>query len=124
MAAQIESHDQYADKLAKLLPAEGIAALLAIKNLIPDEQSLDKLIWLAVVAVGIFILLWEWKVRRVTAVIQLAFLVGAYLVWAANVFTNRLDSYFNDSSVVTLAPPVLAILVTLFTPLLFPTPSK
>jgi drug/metabolite transporter (DMT)-like permease len=124
MAAQIDrQNDEYSDKLAKLLPAEGTAALLAINNLIPNESRTDIWIVVAFFVIGIFVFLWSRKIRNVADPIQLGFLLLGYVVWAANILYGRFDDYLEKMfglGGIDFVPAVIAILYSLFIPLVFP----
>ncbi len=122
MAGDIQDSDNYGDKLAKLLPAEGIAALLAIKNIVPDVQSDDKIIEGSILAIAIFVGLWAYRIRRITNWVQITFLLIAYTIWAMTIFSDRLTANFEGyEDTLAKAIAALAVLCTTFAPLLFPT---
>jgi hypothetical protein len=127
MSGNIQSNDNYGDKLAKLLPAEGIAALTTVNSLIPDKGRDDKVLIGVVLVVAVFVYLWASRVRGVSAPKQFVFLLIAYFVWAANIFSvrlvNYLSDYFNVGDIGTYLPALCAILLTLFIPFVFPEPA-
>jgi FtsH-binding integral membrane protein len=123
MSGQIDlQKDQYSDKLAKLLPAEGTAALLAINNIVPNKSTADPWILVAVIAIGLFVVLWARKYRQVADNKQLGFLILGFVVWAVNILSGRFTDYyyawFGDYWF-PFVPALIAILYSLFIPLVF-----
>ncbi len=125
MTGQINNQqDNYADRLVKLLPAEGIAALTAINGII-DFQSSNK-IWIVIVflVIGAFVFLWAKIIRGVTSWLQLGFTVLAYVLWATNIlwpWAGMIFPQLHDAK--PYIPAVLTILFTLFIPFVFPAPA-
>ncbi len=123
MSGQIDGHqDGYADKLVKLLPAEGIAALTTVNGLV--ELDRDDRIWIALafVVVGVFVVLWARQVRKVASILQLGFILAAYILWAANILWPWLSiSFAALSDAPQSIPAIFSILFTLFIPFAFPT---
>lgn len=125
MSGQIDiSKDSYADKLTKLLPAEGIAAMTAIKSLFPPDTSY--LPWLegAAVVVAIFVFFWAFKARRVANPLQLLFIMLAYGLWVISILWDLLTGrYAIAQNAPQALPAVASILFALFIPMVFPSAS-
>jgi hypothetical protein len=118
------AHDSYTDRLVKLLPAEGIAALTAIKGIVPNNGASLIWLWIAFGVVGVFVVLWATRARHITSAMQLAFILVAYVIWAANISWGTLqDSYEVIADIGGFAPALVAILFTLFIPFAFPNPT-
>ena len=127
MSGQIDGRaDEYSDKLIKLLPAEGIAALLAINRLVPDDSDYNGWMIAATAIVAAFVVLWAYRMRHITAKLQLAFLLVAFLIWSFNILWDRIQPSVPGLSVEDgWLPAGIAILFTLFIPFVFPTaPEK
>ena len=124
MAAQIDrQRDEYSDKLAKLMPAEGTAALLAIDNLVPNQSGTDGWMLFTFVVIGLFVFFWARNVRGIHDGMQLGFLTLGYVIWAANILSGRFDEYYElifGENWFTFVPALVAILYSLFIPLVFP----
>jgi hypothetical protein len=122
MPAEIDPSDDYATKLAKLLPAEGTAALLAINRLIPDETSTQALaVEILAGVVAVFVALWAFRIRGIKSGMQIAFLLVAYVIWASSIIWDRITPSVGFLSDNPWLPAALAIVFTLFIPLAFPT---
>ncbi|MEI9885464.1 MAG: hypothetical protein WDN08_03030 [Rhizomicrobium sp.] len=126
MSGQIDNNqDGYTDKLVKLLPAEGIAALTTINGLIPLDRDDRLWIVLAIVVVGLFVVLWARQIRKISSVLQLGFILAAYVLWAANIFWPWLTiSLASLSDAPNSIPAIFSILFTLFVPFAFPAPAQ
>jgi hypothetical protein len=124
MDSQINTaQDTYVDRLVKLLPAEGIAAMTAINGIVPDNDKSVPWLWGAFLVVGIFVVLWATRARHITSPMQLAFILIAYVIWAANILWETLQAAYEIfSDVGDFAPALVAILFTLFIPFAFPSP--
>jgi hypothetical protein len=127
MTGQISPADDYSEKLIKLLPAEGIAALTTINGII--ELDDDNKIWmgLSFLVVGAFVALWAMRVRQVGSAMQLAFILLAYVLWASSILWPWLKAYVPQlADAQSSIPAVLSILFTLFIPFVFaaPAPAK
>jgi hypothetical protein len=116
--------DGYIDRLVKLLPAEGIAALTAIKGIVPGGSAGLMYLWGAFAVVGVFVVLWATRARHISSPMQLAFILIAYVIWAANIMWDTLQpSYALINPIGGFAPALAAILFTLFIPFAFPAPA-
>lgn len=124
MNAQIDPvNDSYSDKLVKLLPAEGTAALLAASNLIPNKNSTDVWLLVAIIIIGIFVYFWGKNMREITKIPQLVYIVIGYLIWAINITSYRFVAYYQDifgNAWESFLPALAAILYSLFIPFVFP----
>ncbi len=121
MSGQVAPGDNYSDKLIKLLPAEGIAALTTIKTLLPAAST--SFVWLGMSAgiVGVFVFLWARLMRQVQSGKQLAFTMTAYLLWVVNILWDSLTgSFAMAADAPAVLPAVLSILFALFIPFVFP----
>jgi hypothetical protein len=77
---------------------------------------------LAVIAIAIFVYLWARRFRQIYDRKQLIFLVIGYFVWASNVLTGRFEEYYQyvlGDEWFSFVPALIAILYTLFIPLVF-----
>lgn len=121
MTGQIDTFkDSYSDKLIKLLPAEGIAALTTIKTLIPVNGADADWLWWSAAIVGLFVLLWAWIIRLIRNPLQLAFIMIAYLLWMLNILWDLASDLPIFSNAPPAIPAVCSILFALFIPLVFP----
>lgn len=124
MSGQIDvAKDDYSDKLIKLLPAEGIAALTTIKTML--ETVSTNFYWLlgCAVIVGLFVFLWARLMRKVTLPLQLAFIMVAYLLWAMNIMWGDLTGAVRVlNQAPSEIPAIGSILFALFIPFVFPSP--
>jgi len=117
------AQDSYIDRLVKLLPAEGIAALTASKGIIRQGGDSFWWLWGTILVVGIFVVLWAARVRNIRSPLQLTFILLAYVIWAANVLWEMLQpNYETFANTPDFAPALVAILFTLFIPFAFPNP--
>ena len=116
MTAPIKANEDTAiDKVAKLIPAEIVAALTSINALV--EEGEEKWVMLAF-ALGLLVLVYFYlkKLRGMTSIGQLAFVcLGAYPVWVCNIIASRFDFLEANRSIFG----ALLIFVSLFPPLLF-----
>ena len=95
MSRNIEYQSTYAEKLVKLIPAEIVAAYLAIQNLVLTKPEIreDTLY----VAAGILVLMIPFYLKvihDVTSWLQISMTVVSFLVWAFSVsvlFLKKID---------------------------------
>lgn len=121
MSGQVAPGDNYSDKLIKLLPAEGIAALTHHQDAVARGQH--SFVWLGMSAgiVGVFVFLWARLMRQVQSGKQLAFTMTAYLLWVVNILWDSLTGSFAlAANAPAVLPAVLSILFALFIPFVFP----
>ena len=125
MHSQINAaQDSYTERLVKLLPAEGIAAVTAIKGIVPEGSRSLLWLWITFAVVGIFVVLWATRARHITSAMQISFILAAYTIWTANILWDTLqNSYEFLADVGGFAPALAAILFTLFIPFAFPNPT-
>jgi hypothetical protein len=113
--------DGYADKLTKLLPAEGIAALTTIYSLMSGKSENTPALEGAAFIIGVFVFLWAREARQVRSPVQLIFILLAYLLWSVNILWPVLRvSHAWAGQSPQMSAPVLAILFALFIPFVFP----
>ena len=122
MTGQINNQaDGYADKLTKLLPAEGIAALTTINSLMPVQKSSTDWLLGSAAIVGAFVFLWARLGRQVRNPLQLAFIMLAYLLWSTSILWVHLQALYDwAEQAPPIAPAIAAILFGLFIPFVFP----
>jgi hypothetical protein len=113
--------DGYADKLTKLLPAEGIAALTTIYSLMSGKSENTTALEGSAFIIGVFVFLWAREARQVRSPVQLIFILLAYLFWSVNILWPVLRvSHAWAGQASPMTAPVLAILFALFIPFVFP----
>ena len=124
MTGQIDrAADGYAEKLTKLLPAEGIAALTTIYSLLSASSKDTPALEGAAFIIGVFVFLWAREARQIRSPVQLIFILLAYLLWSANILWPVLRvSHAWAGQAPVMSAPVLAILFALFIPFVFPKP--
>jgi len=117
MTAPIDTaEDSAIDKVAKLIPAEIVAALTAINGLVPEDAPA----WLMpsfAIALLVLVYFYLTKLRGMKSHGQVAFVcLLAFPVWASNILTSRFDFLVVYSYVFAS----LLIFVSLMPPLIFP----
>jgi hypothetical protein len=118
---QVDRTEPYLEKLKKLIPAEIAAAFIAINSIIPFQSPNTIYIYVstAILVLGCFLYLRQQQ--SVTDVKQLLFTsLIAFPVWALNIAIARFDWISGQEFIAA----VVLILVTVFSPLIFPTPAS
>ena len=103
--------DDYAAKLAKLIPAEVAAAYLSINSLVPNLDTMDWRMWGSMAVLTVFCPLYLWRLQNVRGWAQIAFTTAVFPLWALNISSARLS--FDPTTL-----GVCLILVTLAIPLI------
>ena len=82
------SNESYVDRLVRLIPAEVVAAYVAVQGLVAgfDTQVAANRA-LEVTACGLLVVLplFAWRVQGVRSVLQIILAMGSFVVWAAAV---------------------------------------
>lgn len=129
MPREVQDRDVWAERVAKLLPAEATAAYIAINGLIVSSSAtLEIRIWLwtaSIVVLWISVPLLFGRFYRVTDTRQVAFSTATFPLWAISVNPTYLaDLSTVDANDIQLYVSIVTVLVATVGPALLVKPSR
>lgn len=115
MVRRIEQGNTYEEKLVKLIPAEIVAAFIAIQDLVLNKPNIrEMVIFISAIALGILIPFYLWKIHSIRSPGQIVVTVISFFVWVFSISAIFINSIHIDPT----WGSVVLILWTMIVPIL------
>lgn len=108
--------DEYTDRLVKYIPAEVVAAYVAVQGIVQvaaDATLARTLHWIAFVALLLMTPLYLWRIQRVEKAGQLVISSAAFLVWVFAIGGPFDDLIPNARLIGAVAVPLYTLLAAI-----------